>query len=1472
MATELDLVNAALQRVGARPVAAIDDTTPGGRIAGDVLAFERDDLLRSHVWNFSVARADLTPLAQAPTFEFTNAFGLPNDWVRTVTVHDKTDPTDFIQYKMETVNVTGTWTRAVCADSSDIFIKYVRKVTEVDLMSAMFHQALILRLARVFASGFAQSNSLVEMIDAEFNRTIQQAKLVDEIEDYPDALDSSHWGAEIVNYAIQRISVLRDGNAQAAIPSGILAARMLEAEHDALLRSHVWNFAVARRDLTPTVATPVFEYTNAFALPPAWIRTISVHDKTDPTISVQYKMETLVEATVETRVIVSDATDLVIRYVRKATDATLMTPNFKQVLALRLARAWASSLPNSGPVLQTIGQELQEAMTAARLANEFDNYPETIDETHWGSSIIKAALRRVSIVRTPDAEAIVPSGILAAELLDQERDALLRSHNWNFAMATDNPTPLGISPSIEFTNAFAVKNDWLRTVTVHDGADPTISVQYRMETINNVGTWTQVISTDATSILVRYVRRVDTVGLMSASFVKALTLRMAKAFALALPNGGAQAQALEAEFLQEITQARRSDEFEDYPASIDESHWGASIVKAALRRVSIVKSPEGESLVSPGILTAELLELERDTLLRAYTWRFSVTRADLTPLVEVPAFEYAVAYGLPADWLRTISVVLVSDPTVSPQYKMETISVLGTFTSVIASDAAGLHLRYVRQVSDAALMAPNFKQALVLRLAKAFALALPNGAAQAQAFEAEYQQVLAAARRAEEIEDYPESIDSTHWGASIVHSALRRVSAVRNPEGEIVVPAGILTAELLETERDALLRAHLWNFAIARADLATAATAPTFEYTNSFALPADWLRTITVHDKTDPTLSVQYKVETVNIAGTWTQIIATNATDIFIRYVRKVTTAALMTANFKQALSLKLAKILALALPNGAAQAQAFEAEYGQVLAAALQANEYETYPESLDEAHWGSSIIKAALRRVSIVKRPDGEALVPAGILAAELLDTELDTLLRAYNWNFAIARANLTPVVGATPVFEYTNAFAMPNNWLRTISVHDNADPTLSVQYKMESVFVSPAWVQVLATDAADVYIRYVRSITADPGLMTANFRKALILRMAKAFALGLPNGGPQAQAFEAEFQQVLTDARRANEIETYPESIDSTHWGATIVHAALRRVSAFRTPDGELMVPAGILTAELLDQERDALLRSHTWNFAINRVRLSRLSVVPAFEWKYAYALPADWLRTVSVHDNDAGSGQLCYKQESILTPELIVNGGFDADATWVKGTGWTIANGVATHANGVQSDMSQPVSPVSGKTYRVTFTVSGMNLGFVRAKFITGGPTLNGVLRNEDGFYAEDFTLTTQTTFALDGSTTFDGSIDNVSMVRIDGTQVAVPAIMADAEDVFLRYVRRVADVALFSPSFTQLLTLKLAKTIANSTPGAAGLVQVLDGEIRSATRQARSVDGMEDTMDQVPEGSWIRARHGYGGYRDPFWPR
>ena len=58
----------------------------------------------------------------------------------------------------------------------------------------------------------------------------------------------------------------------------------------------------------------------------------------------------------------------------------------------------------------------------------------------------------------------------------------------------------------------------------------------------------------------------------------------------------------------------------------------------------------------------------------------------------------------------------------------------------------------------------------------------------------------------------------------------------------------------------------------------------------------------------------------------------------------------------------------------------------------------------------------------------------------------------------------------------------------------------------------------------------------------------------------------------------------------------------------------------------------------------------------------------------------------------------------TGELFANTGFTTDSDWTKGSGWTISNGLATHAQGTAGDLYQSVSGlVTGQIYKLSVDI-------------------------------------------------------------------------------------------------------------------------------------------------------------------------
>ena len=120
-----------------------------------------------------------------------------------------------------------------------------------------------------------------------------------------------------------------------------------------------------------------------------------------------------------------------------------------------------------------------------------------------------------------------------------------------------------------------------------------------------------------------------------------------------------------------------------------------------------------------------------------------------------------------------------------------------------------------------------------------------------------------------------------------------------------------------------------------------------------------------------------------------------------------------------------------------------------------------------------------------------------------------------------------------------------------------------------------------------------------------------------------------------------------------------------------------------------------------------------------------------------------------------------------PELIVNGRFDADTSWTKGTGWTITGGVAVaSAVALTEFLTQPKTIISGKSYQLTYTIVSWSGGGLSATFDS---TVVGTIRSAPGTYTEIIVAPiSATTFGIRARfNPFTGSIDNVSLKEVPG---------------------------------------------------------------------------------------------------------
>lgn len=146
--------------------------------------------------------------------------------------------------------------------------------------------------------------------------------------------------------------------------------------------------------------------------------------------------------------------------------------------------------------------------------------------------------------------------------------------------------------------------------------------------------------------------------------------------------------------------------------------------------------------------------------------------------------------------------------------------------------------------------------------------------------------------------------------------------------------AGRLVRLHYPTIRDAVLRAHPWNFAVRRAALSALSVTPAFEFTYAFALPTSpyCLKVLRTSYEANGYSSaaiygypgivgygyvpVEYRVETIDVSGTPVRAILSNESTLSIEFIARIEDVALFDPLFIDALCARLAAELALPLTD----------------------------------------------------------------------------------------------------------------------------------------------------------------------------------------------------------------------------------------------------------------------------------------------------------------------------------------------------------------------------------------------------------------------------------------------------------------------------------------------------------------------------------------------------------------------------
>lgn len=183
MPSVTDICNAALVKLGEKRITDAGFATPTNereRLCSEHYERIRDRELRKNRWNFTVTRASLSPDVTEPVYEFGYAYTPPADMMRLIDIYETR------LYRLEG--------NKILTDAGDeINVRYVKKVTVVSDMDAIFRDALACALAIELCERLPTKAALKNQLAAEYRDHMGMAASVGAIENPVEQIPEDTW-------------------------------------------------------------------------------------------------------------------------------------------------------------------------------------------------------------------------------------------------------------------------------------------------------------------------------------------------------------------------------------------------------------------------------------------------------------------------------------------------------------------------------------------------------------------------------------------------------------------------------------------------------------------------------------------------------------------------------------------------------------------------------------------------------------------------------------------------------------------------------------------------------------------------------------------------------------------------------------------------------------------------------------------------------------------------------------------------------------------------------------------------------------------------------------------------------------------------------------------------------------------------------------------------------------------------------
>ena len=181
MSSKVSISNMALSRIGVDIITSFTENSQQARLCNLLFNQSLDFLLQLYPWNFALVKTTLAQVTTPPVYNYDHAYQLP------------TSP-----YCLQVVEVDGGYNykiegRLLLIDEDTVNITYIKRVVDMNELSALFTETLVFYLASQLCLPLTNNKGMSDDLLNKYQMALQKARLRDAQEDTAKSMQTGSW-------------------------------------------------------------------------------------------------------------------------------------------------------------------------------------------------------------------------------------------------------------------------------------------------------------------------------------------------------------------------------------------------------------------------------------------------------------------------------------------------------------------------------------------------------------------------------------------------------------------------------------------------------------------------------------------------------------------------------------------------------------------------------------------------------------------------------------------------------------------------------------------------------------------------------------------------------------------------------------------------------------------------------------------------------------------------------------------------------------------------------------------------------------------------------------------------------------------------------------------------------------------------------------------------------------------------------